>query len=265
MFEVGILPLVANAPLPKAAPARTRDEVPSGYGTQEQCLPFVVAASLGFLIPSPITFGWCLPEEIPPGARAFRSPLESGQQRRMFYVVDDPACPFVGNAYRMELGGSSSNPWYEPGISFFDRRDQADLFKVHLPYVWRTPAGIELLLLPPVNRQHPGLTPFFAVVETQWYANPVNLVFRKPDGSVHILAGDAIAQAVFVPRFCRRPSLQVVNPDSHLANHMAHAMRQWQAGKLEDRSAYKRLSRSFDRRDAGPEDPLLEPSQDLGA
>jgi len=254
MFDVGILPLVPNAPLPKAAPARTREHVPSGYGTQEQCLPFTVAASLGFLIPSPIAFGFCLPEEMPPGARDFRSPLDPADQPRMYYVKDDPACPFVGNAYRMDLGGSPDSQWLEPGISFFDRPDQADLFKLHLPYVWRTPAGIEMLLLPPVNRQQCSLTPYLAIVETQWYANPVNLVFRKPRGSVHIPAGDAVAQAVFVPRYCRRPTLQVVKQQSPLAEQMIHAMRQWQACKSEDRSAYKRLSRSFDRRELGPEE-----------
>jgi hypothetical protein len=246
MFDVGVLPLVPNAPLPKAAPARTRDKVPDGYGTQEQCLPFTVAASLGFLIPSPIAFGFCLPEEMPPEARAFRSPLDPARGPRMFYVIDNPALPFVGNAYRMDLGASPETHWLEPGISFFDRPDQENLFKLHLPYVWRTPAGIEMLLLSPVNRPKCALTPYFAIVETQWYANPVNLVFHKPKGSVHISAGDTLAQAVFVPRYCRRPTLQVVDPQSHLAVQMIYAMRQWQECKSEDRSAYKRLSRSQD-------------------
>jgi hypothetical protein len=269
MFDVGILALVPNAHLPKPAPARTRDEVPAGYGTQEQCLPFTVAAALGFLIPSPISFGFCLPEQMPPGARAFRSPLECARpdgtyaENRMFYVKDDPNCAFVGNAYRMELEGSPW--WYEPGISFFDRRDQVDLFKVHLPYIWRTPADIEMLLLSPINRDHGGLTAYFAVVETQWYANPVNLVFRRPHGAAHIAAGDAIAQTVFVPRYCRRPTLQVIGPDTQAAVEMMHALRQWQACKAEDRSAYKRLSRSLDRRDLQPEEVRLERLQDTNA
>ena len=76
MFEVEIFPLVPRILLPQPATARTRAVVPPGYGVQEQCLPFAAAAALGFLIPSPIAFGVCQPEDVPPDARPFRSPME---------------------------------------------------------------------------------------------------------------------------------------------------------------------------------------------
>ena len=64
-----IVPLVPGVPMPRAASARTRVSVPAGYGVQEQCLPFTAANALGVLIPSPIRFGLCLPEELPAGCR----------------------------------------------------------------------------------------------------------------------------------------------------------------------------------------------------
>jgi hypothetical protein len=70
---VTLVPLVPNVRLPRVASARTRAAVPSGYGVREQCLPFTAASALGVLIPSPIRFGLCRPDELPPGCRSFRS------------------------------------------------------------------------------------------------------------------------------------------------------------------------------------------------
>src|SRR5690242_19350185 len=90
-----IVPLVPGLPLPHDASARTRASVPPGYGVQEQCLPFTAANALGVVIPSPIRFGLCRPEELPAGARSFRSPFNvpgpdgRHEDARVFYVFDD--------------------------------------------------------------------------------------------------------------------------------------------------------------------------------
>src|SRR6187549_3999136 len=106
--SVTIVPLVPTRFLPQAASAHTRAAIPSGYGVQEQCLPFTAASALGFLIPSPIGFGLCAPPELPHGCRAFRSPLDRPAagghfaDPRVFYVVDNPDSRFRGNAYEFE-------------------------------------------------------------------------------------------------------------------------------------------------------------------
>jgi len=137
---VTIVPLVPNARLPRLASARTRTAVPSGYGVQEQCLPFTAASALGVIIPSPIRFGYCLLEQLPEGCRAFRSPLSrpapdgSYAEPRVFYVFDNPDCRFAGNAYSFEgvsASGSAAPSVQEPGLSFFDRDDQSNLIKLH--------------------------------------------------------------------------------------------------------------------------------------
>src|SRR5215813_835472 len=104
-MDVQFLPLVPGAVLPTAPGATTRAPVPAGYGVQEQCLPFTAATALGLLVRSPIGFGLCAIDEVPAGARAFRSPLETETargDRRVFYIVDDPICRFIGNAFTFD-------------------------------------------------------------------------------------------------------------------------------------------------------------------
>jgi hypothetical protein len=250
---VTIVPLVPNASLPRAASARTRTTVPPGYGAQEQCLPFTAASALGFLVPSPIRFGLCAPEELPPGCRSFRSPLErpaaDGRfaDARVFYVLDNPDCRFVGNAYELKGvpgAGPSASSVREPGLSFFDREDQQHLFKLHLPYIWRTPDSVDTLFLPPLNRPAHGLCVQCGLVETDWYTSPVNLVLGKTAGSVHVQAGDPVAQAILIPRILRRPVLEIAAEHARITRDARKGLAEWDKQHAADRSAYKVLARS---------------------
>lgn len=257
-MEVQIFSLVPHVTLPVAAPATTRPHIPSGYGVQEQCLPFTAATALGFLIGSPIAFGLCLLEEVPLGANAFRSPLDrpradgSYEEPRVFYVQDDPRCSFAKNAFTLdaaELGAAPEKSGYsrlQPGLSFFDRPDQLDLFKLHLPYIWRTPSEVDALFLPAINRSTLGLTVLSGVVETDWYASPVNLVLRKPPvaQSVHVSVGDLVAQVVFMSRSQRRPTLKVIASHARAARDFRSTLGEWTRQHAEDRSVYKKLARS---------------------
>jgi hypothetical protein len=248
-----IVPLVPNVRLPRVTSARTRAAVPSGYGVREQCLPFTAASALGVLIPSPIRFGLCRPEELPPGCRSFRSPLEQPGPHgrfadpRLFYVFDDPDCAFSGNAYQLTSDprpDSCPTKGREPGLSFFDRKDQQNLFKLHLPYIWRTPAGLDALFLPPLNRSAHGFGVACGLVETEWYASPVNLVLGKPAGSVHVSAGEPVAQVILVPRSLRRATLAVAAEHSQVDVKARADWSEWERQLAENRSAYKMLARS---------------------
>lgn len=255
-MDVHILPLVPNVSLPTPAPPVARSDIPPGYGVQEQCLPFTAATALGFLIKSPITFGLCLLSEIPAGVNAFHSPLDAKRQppedERVFYVKDDPDCRFLKNAFKMEpieiagpVGKQLLTP-VQPGLSFFDREDQRDLFKIHLPYIWRTPPEVDTVFLPGINRPTQELTILTGLVETDWYANPVNMICRKPPlgDSIHVAAGDIIAQAIFVNRSHRRPSLHVLASHNRLARDLRAELVEWYKLHDHDRSAYKKIARS---------------------
>jgi hypothetical protein len=257
-MEVQVFPLVPKVGLPTPAPATTRSHVPTGYGVQEQCLPFTAATALGFLIGSPIAFGLCPPADVPPDGHAFRSPLDRPSldgtftDERVFYVKDDLHCRFIRNAFTLEpmeiadAHGKRSFAPVQPGLSFFEREDQPDLFKLHLPYVWRTPPEVDLLFVPAINRSAQGLTVLSGLVEADWYAHPVNLVMRKPRGnqSVHIMTGEPIAQAIFVARSNRRPTLQVIASHARAARDFRARLLGWYQQHGEDRSAYKKLARS---------------------
>ena len=257
-MEVEIFPLIRNALVPVPAPAKTRPQIPPGYGVQEQCLPFTAATALGLLIRSPIDFGLCPPGEVPADSHSFRSPLDRPRidgvysDQRVFYVKDNPGCRFVKNAFTLdelevttEWGKRPYAP-LEPGISFFDREDQNDLFKLHLPYVWRTPLEVDTLFLPAVNRPLPGFTVLCGLVETDWYANPVNLVVRKLPGeySLHVSAGDPIAQAILLMRAQRRSGLKVIASHARAARGFRRALAEWYRQRADNRAAYKTLARS---------------------
>jgi hypothetical protein len=248
-LKIQIFPLVPNLELPRIATSRTRTNVPPGYGVQEQCLPFTAASGLGLLIPSPIVFGFCPHKEVPQGCRAFRSPLKvmGPQADWVFYVLDNAHCSFSGNAYNL-TDQAAGIQYLEPGISFFDREDQQEFFKLHLPYIWRTPPEIDTLFTPLLNRSAQGLDVQSGIVETDWYTNPVNMILRKPANPVHIRAGEVIAQAIPISRQQRNPELEAVPSHSQLTQEVKKSLLEWHAHHAKNRSVYKVLARSHQGR-----------------
>jgi hypothetical protein len=199
---------------------------------------------LGLVIPSPIAFGHCPADEVPDGCRAFRPPMAIAEPRAdwVFYVRDDTRCGFVANAYRIE-GLSGTAPALEP-VSFFDREDQQELFKLHLPYVWRTPPNVDTLFMSLLNRSLRGIDVVAGLLETDWYASPVNLVLSVSATPVHVRSGEEIAQAILIARQRRHPDWHVAAPHSRVMRDAHTALREWQAHHAKDRSAYKVLARS---------------------
>jgi hypothetical protein len=170
----------------------------------------------------------------------------------VFYVRDNPRSCYVNNAYTLDAfevvtpQGKRAFAPVEPGISFFDRMDQLDLFKLHLPYIWRTPPDMDTLFLPAINRPMPPLAVLSGLVETDWYASPVNLVIRKPPGNqaIHVAVGEPVAQAIFVKRSDRRPTLKVILSHARGARDLRSAIAEWYEHRAQERSAYKILARS---------------------
>lgn len=248
--EISILELSPNSLLPVPASPRLRQEVPPGYGVQEQCLPFTAATGLGLLIPSPISFGFCAPRDVPSSARAFRSPIEVQlppikQDLRVYWVKDDPARGFAGNAFVLHGGSSSETPGLlAPGISFFDRNDQIEFCKLHLPYVLRTAPGCDLLFMPLLNRPGSGFEVLSGLVEADWYAQPVNLVLRRPAiGAAGITAGEPVAQAIVTRREDRPTRLRQLLPSSEDTRRLRQEVAQWYVDHAKHRSAYKATAR----------------------
>jgi hypothetical protein len=246
--RVSIVGLVHRFHPPRPAGARTRDTVPAGYGTREQCLPFTAAAGLGLAVAAPFSWGVCEAAALPPGARAFRSPIPgASHDPRLCYVLDDVEFGFRGNQFRLPNDVVARiGPAPAPGLSFFDRVDQQHLLKVHLPYSWRTPDDLAVLFLEPINRpRDDGLRVVAGLVETAWYANPVNLVVEipPPPAAIHVRAGDHLAHAVLVPSGATTPMVSVLD-EGRFARAQLDAIRTWRLAHARHRNAYKRGSRS---------------------
>lgn len=161
-----------------------------------------------------------------------------------------PRRAFARNAYALDevplrtRRGKVAFAPVVPGLSFFDRADQRDVVKLHLPYLWRTEPGVDTLFLAPLNRDAPfGVVA--GLVETQWYAGCIGLVLRVPraPAPVHVAAGDAVAHAVLVSRTLRRPAVRAVAPHERAARDERGALGEWYRDLAADRSAYKQLAR----------------------
>lgn len=245
---VRIVGLVDRFLPPRPPGARTRASVPRGYGTREQCQPFTAAAACGLAIPSPISWGVAPASEVPPDARSFRSPVWSDvTDERWCYVVDDERLGFRANAFGLSTWAARHTGTAPiPGVSFFDRPDQQGLLKIHLPYSWRTPAGLAILVGDPINRPHDrGLRVVAGLIETAWYANPINVVVELPPSpaAIHVHAGETLAQAVVVRLGDIDPVVDVV-ADLAGAGPQLDDIRAWRSAHARDRSAYKRLARA---------------------
>jgi hypothetical protein len=100
------------------------------------------------------------------------------------------------------------------------------------------------LFLPLLNRIGAGLDVQSGLVETEWYANPVNLILRKPQNSVHVNAGDPVAHALLIAQEMRKPALEIVADHARLSRDTRRGYAEWCHQHAEDRSAYKILARS---------------------
>jgi hypothetical protein len=108
----------------------------------------------------------------------------------------------------------------------------------------RTPDGVDSHFGAPINRAAP-LNLLTALVETDWYAHPVNLVVRRPEvAPLHIRRGDCIAQVFFVDRAARRSHVQVLDHGSPQAQALREELRQWFLAHHADRSTYRKQARS---------------------
>ena len=252
-MEIEVHPLVPDPVLPTSAPASTRTHVPRGYGVQEQCLPFTAAASAGLLIHSPFSFGFCAPADVPDGGRAFAPPLRSDAHDAgyVFYVQDRPSSRFAGNAFRVTpipyvdpKGQPHLHHAVHPGLSFFDRPDQAGLFKLHLPYVLRTPEGVDSLFMAPMNR--PGPCALFKAWSRRTGTPIRSTWLRICRWTNHCTwpRETPWRQVVFLHRTTRAADVSVVLPGSAASQTLQRDLLRWYVDHNQDRSSYKKLARS---------------------
>ena len=149
------------------------------------------------------------------GREFFRSPVNGGCRERSFYVLDDSGFAIDKNQFIVpDEMRSAIGPGPIPGLSFFDREDQQDHVKVHLPYVLahtgRCFTANDGIGQP--ARRDDGLVAVTGLVETDWYPGMINLVFKLPPWpkTVHVSAGEIIAQIIPITRELQEIPIQIL-------------------------------------------------------
>lgn len=102
----------------------------------------------------------------------------------------------------------------------------------HIPCIFQTEPGHDLMVQGPVNRPKDGISPLTGVVETDWapYTFTMNWIFTRPGHRVRFEKGEPFCHIFTV----RRGELEMVEPRLRLLSEDAELKRQfdvWQAGR----------------------------------
>jgi len=170
-----------------------------------RCLPLVIANQAGWIIPNPADFSvsWTGGIQI----EDLQLEFAGGQ-------VDRRVCSHFGH-----------------GVLTFA-----------IPYLFRTPVGINLWVKGPANSIKDGIQPLEGIVETDWTAATftMNWKMTRPDHPVHFHKGEPICMLVPAPRGLaesldpmRRPLAQ--NPD------LLRAFEHWREARQSFNDAIKQL------------------------
>jgi hypothetical protein len=154
-----------------------------------RCLPLAIANQAGWLIPSPASFSayW-----------------DGGPFKENVQIVFDPplntgAAP--DSLAFMLVSITTLNPevYSDPRVtSHFG----SGVVTFSIPYLFRTPRGINLWVKGPVNYIKDGVQPLEGIVETDWLPATftMNWKFTRPNYQVRFERGEPICMIVPVPR-----------------------------------------------------------------
>ncbi len=108
----------------------------------------------------------------------------------------------------------------------------AGTFTIAIPYLFRTPQGINLWVKGPTNWIKDGAQPLEGIVETDWLPATFTMNWRltRPNYLVHFEAGDPICMIVPVPRGLAESLVPVRLPLSS-APDLKHDYDQWQESR----------------------------------
>lgn len=170
-----------------------------------RCLPLVIANQAGWIIPNPAEFGvcWTGGNQI----EDLRLQFADGQ-------VDRRVCSHFGH-----------------GVLTFT-----------IPYLFRTPPGINLWVKGPANAIKDGIQPLEGIVETDWTAATftMNWKLTRPDHTVHFQKGEPICMLVPAPRGLAEALDPVRRPLAHNPD-LLHAFEHWREARLSFNDAIKQL------------------------
>ena len=159
-----------------------------------RCLPLTIANTYGWEILSPASFKAIWSGET--GMEAVRIEAQRGAQA--------------------------------PAISHFG----SGILTFHLPVLFRTEPGFDLLVQGPINRPKDAIAPLTGIIETDWapYTFTMNWIFTQPEIEIEFEKGEPICH--FFP--VRRGGLEAIEPEirSLASNPELEAMfKAWSASR----------------------------------
>ncbi len=110
-----------------------------------------------------------------------------------------------------------------PAVSHFGH----GVLTFHLPCLFRTEPGYDLMVLGPINRPKDGIAPLAGVVETDWAACSftMNWMLTRPGMEVSFAQGEPFCHVFPV----KRGELEAIEPERHLLSEEPELKRQFES------------------------------------
>ncbi len=203
-----------DMPLAAAPPDRAWMDQTDGFAYH--CLPLTMANQAGWLIPSPAGFSvW----------------WDGGSARANVHITFDPPPGVPARDAFGPLVISAAAPVTAPAedrdariVSNFG----SGTVTFSLPYLFRTPRGINLWVKGPTNSIKDGIQPLEGIVETDWlpFTFTMNWRLTRTHHEVHFDRGEPICMIIPVPRGLAESLVPVYLPlDSN--QELCHDFHEW--------------------------------------
>jgi hypothetical protein len=110
-----------------------------------------------------------------------------------------------------------------PAVSHFGQ----GVLTFHLPCLFRTEPGYDLMVQGPINRPKDAIAPLAGVIETDWapYSFTMNWIFTRAQQPVHFAQGEPFCHIFPV----KRGELEAIVPELHLLSEAPELKRQFES------------------------------------
>lgn len=194
-----------------------------------RCLPLAIANQCGWWVPCPATFS---------------ASWDGGLAKESVQIVFEPtggltatlgiSAPFVASASLFApivVSADQPNPVIQ-GDARITSHFGNGVVTFSIPYLFRTPPGINLWVKGPANYIKDGIQPLEGVVETDWLAATftMNWKLTRPYHMVRFERGEPICMIVPVPRGLAEEMEPVYVP-LDADPELAHEYREWEKSR----------------------------------
>jgi hypothetical protein len=116
-----------------------------------------------------------------------------------------------------------------PAVSHFG----SGILTFHVPCLFRTEEGFDLMVQGPINSPKDGISALSAIIETDWapYTFTMNWMFTRPDATVRFERGEPFCHVFPI----RRGELEELTPELHVVSEepkLKELQEQWELNRI---------------------------------